>query len=775
MLQQAMERYKDIPDALKRLPNWCIAGPDKAPYKYTSSGIFPASDKKPGDWTTFERAIDGMVATGAPNIGFCLNHTDGITCIDLDVKNHINAPNEPHKWTKQEDIERFMKVVEAFDTFTEISTSGQGVHLWLHGSIGLGAKRDGVEVYSQERFMVCTGNVYKPQPMQRKDDLLHLLVTEIRKGAGERDFKLEEIEPVEDDAKVYERASTAHNADKFNKLFSGDWQNDYKSQSEADLALLSMFTFYSKSNEQCRRLFRYSALGQREKATKDNRYLNFTLELVRARQHRENIMDAHGEEIARNLVRKLQGGNNAEDQMAAQVLAKTEVAEVDGSIAWPPGTAGHIANYIFQTSPRPVKEVAIVAAIGFLAGVCGRAFNFNRTGLNMYIILVAQSGVGKESMHSGISNICATLREVNPAAQTFVDFTEYASGQGLLKACGVMSSFVNVSGEFGRKLQRMSSDDRPDGPMATLRTQMTHLYQKSGKGMMVGGMGYSNTDQNIGLPTAVAYSMIGETTPATFFSSLSQSMMEDGFLSRFLLMEYKGKRPKNNPNAGFPMMPELKQTINALCSQAITNNSRNEPTDVQADEEARAALAAFDELCDNNIDEAGSNESVRQMWNRAHLKVMKLSALLAASDNWIEPVIRKVHTDWALAVVKRDIETMQSRMQSGDVGAADDYNRYQKSVTVIREFLAAKSLSPSYAVPDAMREEGVIPHRYIMARCSQLAHFRNARSGSKAALDAVIKTLLDNGVLLEVGREKLLERYAYTGKAYRVVTLPQEH
>lgn len=774
MYEQAYERYRHIPDVLKQLPNWCIAGTDKDPYKCTPSGIFRASNKKPGDWTTFDKAIENMVTTGAPYIGFCLNYTDGLTCIDLDVKNHTNAPGEPNKWTTQEAIDRYVKMVNTFDSYTEISSSGLGLHIWVKGSIGLGARRDGVEVYSQERFIICTGNVYVNKPIEQRDDWLNMLVTEIRRAGGGRETELEEIEPVDSDADIFDRAANAANADKFLSLFNGSWEGEYTSQSEADLALMSMFTFYSKSNSQCRRMFRVSQLGQREKANKNDYYLNHTLEIIRARQQRESVIDAHGEEMARELVRKLQGQTGQENQLAANVLSQTKIEEVEGTIDWPPGIAGHIAHYIYSTSPRPVKEVAIIAALAFLAGVCGRAYNYSNSGLNLYLILVAQSGVGKEGMHSGISNICAALREVNPAAQTFVDFTEYASGQGLTKAIGVMSSFVNVSGEWGRRLQRMSSDDRPDSPMSTLRTVMTHLFQKSGKGMMVGGLGYSNTDQNVAGNTSVAYSMVGETTPGTFFGSLSQSMMEDGFLSRFIVMEYKGNRPKNNKNAGVPMQPELKQSINALCSQALNNNARNEVTEVEANDEAQKILDDYDEFCDKQIDGAGTNEAVRQMWNRAHLKAFKLAALLAVAENWVTPVITKVHTDWALNVVNRDIETMRSRMQSGDVGQADDYTRYQKAVAVLREYTAAQEIAASYGIPDNMKVEGVVPHRYIMARCSQISQFRNARQGSKVALDAALKALLDNGVLVEMNRDKIIERYAYTGRAYRVVALPKD-
>ncbi|MDE2317292.1 MAG: hypothetical protein KGK06_12870, partial [Xanthomonadaceae bacterium] len=70
--------------------------------------------------------------------------------MDLDVKDE----------TPPEVLARFQKIIETFDSYTERSTSGRGYHIWLKGDIGAGRRRDGVEVYSQERFIVCTGNVH---------------------------------------------------------------------------------------------------------------------------------------------------------------------------------------------------------------------------------------------------------------------------------------------------------------------------------------------------------------------------------------------------------------------------------------------------------------------------------------------------------------------------------------------------------------------------------------------------------------------------------------
>lgn len=60
--------------------------------------------------------------------------------------------------------------------------------------------------------------------------------------------------------------------------------------------------------------------------------------------------------------------------------------EGDG-LQWPPGRAGVFARLIFDTSYSPVREVAIAATLGLLAGVCGRAYR-TYTGKDLALYLI---------------------------------------------------------------------------------------------------------------------------------------------------------------------------------------------------------------------------------------------------------------------------------------------------------------------------------------------------------------------------------------------------
>jgi hypothetical protein len=756
-----------------------------------------------------EGAIEAAALYPSYGIGYILAKTDPYTCIDLDIKNAHNEKDQL-KWTSQEAISRFWKIIEKFDSYTERSASGQGFHIWVKGHIGAGCRRDGVEVYSQERFIVFTGNVVIDKDIEERQELLDILVGEIR---NINDVKIELIdrEQTEEDVVIWTRAREADNADKFIMLCGGDWSG-YPSQSEADTALLSMFTFYSKSNTQVRRMFRATELGQRAKATKNDAYLNRTLRLIRGREAKEEEYQTAGALAAAALLARLRNpaplagnaltapanaGQSAPHNAAPQAThteqtpssTDTEVIEDEEDyidpldaigpaeetdsigLSWPPGAIGAIAQHIFQGAPRPVKEVAIVSALGLFAGICGKAFCIPQSGLNLYIVLVAKSAIGKEAMHSGIAGILAGIRDSVPIGMNFVDFSEYASGPALSKAVATNQSFVNISGEWGRKLRRLGQEDGHDGPMQQLRTVMTNLYQKSGPQAIVGGITYSDKEKNIASVSGVAYSMIGETTPTTFYEALTDNMMEDGFLSRFTIIEYTGLRPAANPVAIKPLHPMLSELLCSLMTRAIDLNARYITQEVKMDANASKILHAFDLECDIHIN-SSEDEGFRQMWNRAHLKACRISALLAVADDHINPVISKDHATWALDVIRRDIGVMGRRIDAGDIGIGDNA-REKKVITLMHRYLK-HGVPASYGISKEMQEAGIVPRKFFQMSTAKINAFTNHRGGQSAAVDQTMKSMIDSGYAVEVPKEKLQKDYNFFGKAYRILTLPKQ-
>ena len=326
-------QWARLPLEMRERQQWLLAAPDargdlKVPTSVNASGeLVPGSSTGRHTWLTFDHAVHCAVQHGL-GIGFVLAFDDPFSCVDLDVKNAVNYPNDPDKWTTAEAIARMAAMAHGFDTYTERSISGQGLHLWCLGKVGAGLKRDGVELYSQERFIVCTGDVYLDKPVRDRQQFLTSMATQMRAATQTRDTALVELEPMQSDMEVYERAANAANADKFLMLCQGRWEQmgEYPSQSEADLALMSMFTFYSQSNEQCRRLFRMTELGKRAKAVKDDRYLNFTLSLIRARQANERRVLENIAAGAQPMIDRLRAAPVDPHQ---QALAQAEIARLE--------------------------------------------------------------------------------------------------------------------------------------------------------------------------------------------------------------------------------------------------------------------------------------------------------------------------------------------------------------------------------------------------------------------------------------------------------------
>lgn len=442
---------------------------------------------------------------------------------------------------------------------------------------------------------------------------------------------------------------------------------------------------------------------------------------------------------------------------------------VQGALPMPPGFVGKLAQFIYQQAPRPVAEVAIVGALGLMAGIAGRQWHIPGSGLNLYVVLVARSAIGKEAMNSGISTIIRAAIRQYPEAGNHVDFSDYVSGQAILKAVSQNPCFVNVASEIGHKFVAMA--ENRDANMRTKQRVLLTLYDKSGPNAVAGGLAYSNQENNVEQMQSIAFSLIGETTPGTFYDSLTDAMMRNGFMSRFCVIEYTGDRPAKNV-ARLEQPPQaLIDHIVPIIRHAGLTAATDTFQEVAFSAPAKALLDRFEDECDAAIRAAGDDESRRQLWNRAVLKALRVSALLAVGDNYLNPNVSEGHAAWAIILMRHGIATFLSRLDAGEVGEGTDGGREQKVLAICREFLTL----PTDRMPtwlkhgQAMRENGVIPRRYLQQRTQRLSAFENFKLGHTAALNMAIKTATTNGNLMEVKKEPLAEQYGFFGQAYRMV------
>lgn len=214
-------------------------------------GRSPGDSTDPATWGSLEDALAVFSANGLDGIGFVFTADDDFIGIDLDgcIQDGITEP-----WAQQ--------LIERFDSYTEKTPSGQGLHIIIRGQLPPHGRRKGnVEVYSEKRFFTVTG------------DRMHGGDVEDRAGTlyeWHREVFGEDIAPVKppegagfegDDAQLVSQASTSRNGAKFARLWQGDLQDYNGDHSSADLALCSLLAFWTGGDAaRMDGLFRWSKL-----------------------------------------------------------------------------------------------------------------------------------------------------------------------------------------------------------------------------------------------------------------------------------------------------------------------------------------------------------------------------------------------------------------------------------------------------------------------------------------------------------------------------------
>jgi len=293
-------QFAAIPAGLQQLPQWVcwryVRDPEKV--KWNKVPFHPSTNRKasvtdPTTWSSFAEAV--QFSPYYDGIGFVLVEGNGLVIIDLDDK-----PSAP---ASDSDIKFFTEVIVNFATYTERSVGGHGVHIVAVGALpdGLKGRRTGhVEVYAAERYLTFSGNtnldglrfvppgietVWEVEPCQKEINLLlGKLAGSVVGHRGWMDITDDPQQRRSDDA-VMSSALNADNSAKFKALFYGDWTAiGHRNHSDADMQLLTMLAFHSKNNEQCLRIYGFSALhpSRRTDKKKHHTYPGRTMDKARA-------------------------------------------------------------------------------------------------------------------------------------------------------------------------------------------------------------------------------------------------------------------------------------------------------------------------------------------------------------------------------------------------------------------------------------------------------------------------------------------------------------
>lgn len=221
----------------------------KVPHRADGRGKADSTD--PETWATFETSAAKVKVNGASGLGAVL--TPPYIGIDLD---NCRTPEtgEIEEWAQA--------IVNSIDSYTEVSPSGRGLHIWIKGRLPRGGNRKGsIEMYDQDRYFTVTGNHLDgtPETIEERQAELEALHAELFGSPGAQPAPSRATSSGLTDWAVLEAARSARNGAKVASLLAGD-ASGYTSASEADQALMSLLAFYTQDPGQLDRLYRGSGL-----------------------------------------------------------------------------------------------------------------------------------------------------------------------------------------------------------------------------------------------------------------------------------------------------------------------------------------------------------------------------------------------------------------------------------------------------------------------------------------------------------------------------------
>lgn len=291
-----IELFENIPYELKNTPQWVNFVLQKKTdkqgiVKITKPPINPKNNHKADptkdfNFSTFSEAIKNLPnlnkVKSIPNlikdkhtgggIGFCLTKNDGFTAIDVDhcIKNGKLSEQAEH-------------IVQLFSSYTEISPSGEGLRIFIKGSLPKDSKKKNgnFEAYSEQRYVTVTGRLLEQnlnRVEEKQDQLESFSSLYLQGNKGEKESKRNTRKKNQSqnqnqtygssslsDSEVIEKASKAKNGSgqEFQELFFQGFQQGSKwgTHSQADHALLKKLVFWTNADkDQIDRIFRNSAL-----------------------------------------------------------------------------------------------------------------------------------------------------------------------------------------------------------------------------------------------------------------------------------------------------------------------------------------------------------------------------------------------------------------------------------------------------------------------------------------------------------------------------------
>lgn len=399
-------------------------------------------------------------------------------------------------------------------------------------------------------------------------------------------------------------------------------------------------------------------------------------------------------------------------------------------IGWPPGVIGEAAKWIYAASRRPVKQFAIAQAFYLVAGMVGHRYHVEETGLNLFMIVGGESGVGKGESYRLRSKLGLTAFEMCQDAPGFVGVFGNdipASQQGLRKM--FMDPYTTRASykEDADNMLNMLMDSGVGSVGEGLRSQLSQFWDQSGPGKMVGAVSYSKEENTVQATQSPAYTVGLDTQVDPVKRFLGTEAARLGFAQRFIYFVYTGGPFKSNRNKP----KEVPQGLAARIAQIWQHTRAMHGDKVQQVVMPTHLADRIMDLEDQYTDLVNEKGEHHKIYNRAHMNVSRLAGLLAVAENHLNPVISDEMFEYSLRLAEISYGDVSRILASGEAGSGESV-RVAKARAAVQEYITMSSgkRRAVYRIPKSLCEvSDVIPEKFFMNRLAVFKDFKGSDQG----------------------------------------------
>lgn len=353
---------------------------------------------------------------------------------------------------------------------------------------------------------------------------------------------------------------------------------------------------------------------------------------------------------------KLQGQENEKrlsktESFSAQAATKIEPLK----IPTPRGIIQDIHRNILENSWIKQPDLAMGAALSFMAVLCSRKFMFGNLSPNLYVLNISPSGSGKDQPQQLVKKYLIDIGK-----EDLLGAGDYVSDASLMDSLGVKPTRLDIMDEAGGILKTVN---KGSGEYASkMGDILCELYTSSSSKYL----GRATADGTKGSCNRPNVSILASTTPTGFSEGVSRSALEKGLLGRFLAFFGTGESSASRLKT-FPKLN--KETRNAILEIANYKPEVNydltiggieqEVKEMGVSEVASKLLdKIFDEF-DRKRRDSDKDDPMLPITSRMYQQMAKLLILHGISRAGINAVIEEVDVKWAHSMILYYYEKMK--------------------------------------------------------------------------------------------------------------------